>query len=170
MGVRIDVVKPDPDPKLRHGGKEVHEMGPYQPVLPETFPVMEVHPVGGGVLGDEEKLPRPRGRKPGRLRQHLPRIPGAEAPSKLGDDAKAAAVVAPLRNLEVGVMPRRQLDLRGNQVQEGVPPGRKHPLHRLQDPVHLPGPRDLQDLGVAGLDDLGPSPQAACDHHLPVFP
>src|SRR5204863_101831 len=81
----------------------------------------EIAAVGGGILRDDEELFHAGGDEALGLAQHLGGRPRAQLPAQLRDDAEAAAVIAALGNLEIGVVPRRELDaLRRHQVEKRI--------------------------------------------------
>jgi hypothetical protein len=87
--------------------------------------VPDVDAIGRGILADDEEFLHPRLDQLLRFAQH--RMGGAadEAAPHVGNDAETAVVIAAFGNLQVAVVPWRQLDpCRGQEVHERVGSGR----------------------------------------------
>ena len=105
-----------------------------------------------------------------RLAQHVIGRPRHQVAAQFRDDAEAAAVVAAFGNLQIGVVPRRQLDaLRRHQIEMRIVHRRQRAMHRVQHALILLRPRDRQHAGIGRLDLLGLGAHAAGDDHLAVL-
>ena len=103
-------------------------------------------------------------------RQHVGGRAGDEVAAQLRDDAEAAAVVAALGNLQVGVVPGRQPQaLRRHQLEEGRVRRRDGGVDRLQHRLVLVRPGDGHHLGVDARIADGVGAQAAGDDDLAVL-
>ena len=125
MRVRVDVVQPHPGAvrlgQLAELLAQVEHARLHRPAVPEAGAVLDVDAVGAGVLADHQQLldagleqraaPRASTSPIGRDTRS-PRIDGMMQ--------KRAAVVAAFADLQVGVVPRRQLD-----AAAGAAPGRR---------------------------------------------
>src|SRR5258708_34844148 len=80
------------------------------PPAPESGAVFQAHAVGARVLRDPEQLLHARLDQVFRFPHDLADRPAREIAAQRRDDAEAAAVIAALRDLEVGVVARRELD------------------------------------------------------------
>ena len=130
--VGIEVVEPDPvEVQLAELPQELRQL-----VLP-----VEVGAVAGDVLGDDDELFDPGGGQLRRLVQQLRHGAAAVLPPQGRDHAVGAAVVAALRDAEVGVPGRC-----------GEDPG--SPLLRRADVAEVAGPEALGHHLVDGLGDV----------------
>src|SRR5262249_59004763 len=87
-----------------------------------------------------------------------------------GDDAGAEEVVAGLGNLQIGVMPRGELDASGwQQVDERVMARRQRAMHRLDHALVLLRTGDGEHLRIARGDLLRLGAHAAGHDHLAVL-
>jgi hypothetical protein len=78
-------------------------------------------------------------------------------------------VIAALRDLEIAVVPRGQLDVGlGNQIDERTARGRCGFVHRLDHRLVLVGSGHREDLREAGADERGLFAQAARDDDAAV--
>jgi len=150
---------------------ELGHAGLHRATLPEAGAVPHVHAIGAGVLRDHEELAHACGEQPLRLGEHLAERARHEVAAHRWDDAKRAAVVAALADLQVRVVARRELDaLQRNQVDERVVGSRQVPVHRGH---HLggrvgPGDREHLRVGVADQCAVALRAEAPGDDHLAV--
>src|SRR5699024_5844462 len=129
--------------------------------------------VGGGVLGHHDQLPDPFAGQPAGLGHAVVHVAAAQRPPDQGDGAVVAAVVAALRDLEVGVV--------GGGADDPLAPQGEVPLGAVSLQLLAAGHPggDLVDDAVGGaahhrvhFGDLGADlaavalGQAAGDHHL----
>jgi len=145
------------------------------PVLPapRTGGVVQVDPVGGGILAYHQELLHPGADQPLGLAQHRPG--GARDPlaAHLRNNAEPAGMVAAFGDLQVGEVARRQLhaDLipgRRNQVDLGVRAWRHRGMDRVQNLLVLLRPGDRQHRRVGGADRRRLGAEAAGDDHPSV--
>ena len=170
MGIGIDVVQADPDAERAQSLAKIDEMAPPGAALPTALRVAQVEPVGAGVLRDHQDFLDPGADQALGLGQHLLDRPAGEVAAQRGDDAEAAAVVAALGNLQIGVVARRQLDAgRRQQIQEGVVRRRQHLVHRADHGLVLLRAGDGENAGMGLADALGLDAEAARDDHPPVL-
>ena len=105
-----------------------------------------------------------------RLAQHVVGRARHQVAAQFRDDAEAAAVVAALGNLQIGVVPRRQLDaLRRHQIEMRIVDRRQCAMHGLQHALILLRARDRQHAGIGRLDLFGFGAHAAGDDDLAVL-
>ena len=170
MRVGIDVVQADPGAELAERRGEVEEAGPHLALAPEARRVFEVDAVGAGVLRDDEELLDARLHEPLGLAQHVAGRAADEIAAQLRDDAERAAVVAALGNLQIGVVPGRELDaLRRHEVEERVVRRRRRRVHGRDDALVGLRPGDREHVGEALADLVGLGPHAAGDDDLAVL-
>lgn len=163
-------MQPHPGPELAELPGQVVELRADLPVAPRALTVADIDAVGAGVLADDQQLLHAGLHQFLRFPQHVGGRAADEVPAQGRDDAEAAAIAAPLRDLQVGVVARGELDpLRRHEVEERVV-GRRHRLvdgrhHRL---VGL-GPGHRQEVGVLLADLLRLRAHAAGDDHPAVL-
>jgi hypothetical protein len=170
--VRVDVMQPYPGAQLAQPAAQVEEARLVFAVAPAAGRVLQVRAVGAGVLRDDEQLLHPGLHQLLALGEHLGDRAAGEPPAHGRDDAEAALVVAALGDLQVRVMPRRELDaLRRQQVEEGIVRGRHRGVHRLHHPGVVLRLGDGQHLREFLADDvaLRPLAKAARDDDLAVL-
>ena len=93
-----------------------------------------------------------------------------EVAAELRDDAERAAVVAALRNLQIGVVARRQLHaLRRHEVDERIVRRRRGLVHGRDHALVLLRPGDREHVREAVADLLRLGAHAAGDDHLAVL-
>ena len=170
MRVGIDVVQADPGAELAERRGEVEEAGPHLALAPEARRVFEVDAVGAGVLRDDEDLLDARLHETLGLAQHVAGRAADEIAAQLRDDAERAAVVAALGNLQVGVVPGRELDaLRRHEVEIRVVRRRRRRVHGRDDALVGLRPGDREHVGEALADLAGLRAHAAGDDDLAVL-
>ena len=176
--VRIHVVQPDPRiARLR----QLPEF-PHQFVHPrlhgaacdEVELVANVDAIGAGVLRDHQQLLHALPDEVLGLAHHLPDGAAHEVAAHRRDDAEAAAMVAALGDLQVGVVPGSQLDPgRRHQVAERVVRPRQVAMDVVEHLARRVRAGDRQDLGMDLRDEVlaarGLRPKAAGDDHLAVL-
>ena len=155
MRIGINVVQPDPDTELSQGLTEVlHVRAPRAPT-PFAASVGPVRSVGAGVLRDDQELAHPGPHQCFGLAQDVGDRTAHQAPAHRWNDAKAAPVVTALRNLEIGVVTRRQLDAaRRQQVDERIVLGRKLGVDGPHHPGIVLRAGDRQQVREAAADQL----------------
>ena len=86
------------------------------------------------------------------------------------DDAEAASVVAALRDLQIGVVARREPDaLRRQQIEEGIVRARHRLVHLLNHRLILMRAGDGEHAWMRGADAVGLDAKAAGDDDLAVL-
>ena len=170
MGIGIDIVQPDPRPQPAKLARKIVKLRLHIAIAKPARGIADVEPVGAGVLRDDEQLLHPRLHQPGSLAQHLARRARHQVAAQFRDDAEGAAVVAALRNLQIGVMARRQLDaLRRHQVGERVVQGRGGAMHRRHHALVGLRPGDLQHIGEGRQNRLRLGAHASRDDDLAIL-
>ena len=149
---------------------EVGHVSAHIMAVPLAAFVADIYPVGAGVLRDDEQFLRPRRDQLFRLAQHRIDPAAGELPAQGGDDAESAGVVTALRNLEVAVMARGQLDVRlRDQVDERALARRGVGVDRFDHLLVLLRAGDREHLRVRGADRVGFLAHAAGDDHAAVL-
>src|SRR6516165_9178568 len=115
MRVGVDVVQPHPGAELAKCAGEIEKFRPHLAPLPRARRIFEVDPVGRSVLRNNQKLLHARGDEALGLAQHVGGGPRDQIAPQFRDDAEAAAIVAALRNLQIGIVPGRKLDALGGR-------------------------------------------------------
>ena len=132
--------------------------------------VFDVEPVGGSVLRDDQQFLDAGRDQPFRLAQHVGGGARHEIAAQPRDDAERAAVVAAFGNLQIRVMPRRQLDaFRRHQIEERIVPRRHRAMHRIDHAFILLRPGDREHVRDRRRDALRLGAHAAGDDDLAVF-
>ena len=145
--IGIDVVQPHPDAERAELAREIEEFRPHLAVLPAARGVFDVDAVGRGVLRDHQQFLDAGRDQPLGLAQHVGGRARDQVAAQLRDDAEGAAVVAALGNLQIGVVPRRQLDaLRRHQIEERIVLRRRRAVHGLDHALVLLRPGDRQHV------------------------
>src|SRR5690606_3078757 len=106
--IGIDVVQADPGAELAQLARELPHAGPDGAAAHESGAVPHIHPIGAGVLRDDEELAATAIDQGTRLAQHVADGPAHQVSPQRRDDAEAAPVVAALGDLEIRVVPRGQ--------------------------------------------------------------
>src|SRR3546814_11709724 len=92
-----------------------------------------------------------------------------EIAAQAGDDAERAAVVAALRNLQIAVVPRRELEPAfGDEVEESVGRHRRRVMDRADHLFILMRAGDREHTRAARPDRLGFLAHAAGDEYAAV--
>src|SRR5271165_2064203 len=119
MRIGVDIVQPHPGAERAELAYKVEEARGDVAVAPPARGVLQIAAVGAGVLRNDKELLDARPDQLFRFAQHLARGPRHKVAAQSWNDAEAAAVVAALGDLEIGVVARRQLDaLLGDEVHE----------------------------------------------------
>ena len=72
--------------------------------VPESCAVLCIDAIGTGVLGDHQQFPHASTHQALGLLHDIANGPTDQIPAHIGDDAKTAAMVAALRDLEIGIV------------------------------------------------------------------
>ncbi len=161
MRIGIDIVQPHPDGMVRRAqrpelARQIGHMRAHFAPVPLTRGVADVDAVSRCILADDQQLARPRRDQLFRLAQDCIGPPADQITAQRRDDAKGAAMVAPLGNLQIAVMARCQLQPAfGDQVQKGIGGNGGCLMHRADDFLILMRARDGEDIGEFGADDVG---------------
>ena len=144
----------------------------------KTGAVFDVHAVGRGVLTDHQQFLDAAFKQGTGLTQHVADRARHQVAAHRRDDAESAAVVAAFADLEVGVMPRRELDAGdakriGHQIDKGVVRLGQVQVHRVHDFLGGVRARDGEHAGVHLFDQVaaavaGLGAQATGDDDLAV--
>ncbi len=102
--------------------------------LPRTRLVPDIDAIGARILADDQQFPRARGDQLLGFAEDRVGPAADEVAAQVGDDAEGAAVVAALGNLQIAVVPRRQLQTRlGHEVDERRGDRRRRLVHGGDD-------------------------------------
>ena len=168
--VRVDVMQPRP--RIQFGQAFAQRLHPGLVLAPAPAArgVLQVHAVGRGVLRDHQQFAHPALDQPLGLAQHLVHRARDQVTAQGGDDAEAAAMVAALGNLQVGVVVGRELDANvRHQVQEWIVLGRQGLVHRFHHAAVILRAGHRQHIRVMLADHLRLLAQAAGDDDLAVL-
>ena len=117
VGVRVDVVQADPDAKLPQGLTQFLHAAFERPAIPEAGTVFDINSIGTGILGDHQQLTYTRPGQAFGFFHHVADRAADQIAAHIRDDAKAATVIAALRDFQVGVVAGGELHTLGwNQV------------------------------------------------------
>ena len=123
--IGIDVVQPDPGTvlpgQLAQFAAQLEQPRLDRAAVHEVGAVAQVHAVGAGVLRDDQQLLHAGLEQILGLAHHLADGAAVQVATQTGDDAERTAVVAAFRDLQVGIVARRELDAAcRHQVAEGI--------------------------------------------------
>ncbi len=170
--IRIDVVQARPHAHLGQGRTEFGHARLHRAAVPEAAAVLHVHAIGAGVLRNHQQFLHAGLDQALGLVEHVAHRSADQVAAHRRDDAETAAVVAAFRNLQIGVVARRELHaLRRHQVQVGVVvlPGRRGLVHGAHDLFVLLRPGHRQHAGVHVADHRFLHAHAACHDDLAVL-
>ena len=157
MRVRIDVVQAHPGAMLlgqrRQRLAQLEHACLHRLAVPEAGAVLDVDAVGAGVLADHQQFLHAAFEQGAGFVQHVADRARDQVAAHAGDDAEAAAVVAAFADLQVGVVPGRELDARAlhearHQVDERVVRLGHVQVHRVHHLLRRVRAGDGQHLGV----------------------
>ncbi len=156
-------MQPHPGAERAELAREIGDVAPHLPPAPVVRLVPAVGAVGRGVLADDEKLAHPGGDQPLGFAQDRMRRPRHQLPAHVGDDAEAALVVTALGDLEIAVVPRRELHrARRQQVDVGIGRRRHRGVHRVDHRLVLLRTRHREhgrmraaDVALVGAEAAG---------------
>ena len=173
--IRIDVVQARPDAELAQAPAEVEQMRAQRRIGAQIERVAAVDAVGGRVLADDEELLDARVDEVAGLADHFARRTAHEAAAQVRDDAERAVVIAPLADLEVGVVLGREAHAAGgHQIAPGLVGTRQMGLDHRDDVIDGVGARDAEHLRavvqhVVAAVGLLAAAEAAADDDAAVF-
>jgi hypothetical protein len=132
--------------------------------------VAQIDAIGAGVLRDDEQFAGAGRNQLFRLAQAGIDPAAGEPAAQAGDDAEAARMVAALGNLEVAVVPGRQLDIGlRDQIDEGALAWRGMGVDRGDHLLILVRAGDREHLRMRGADRLGVLAHASRHDHPAVL-
>src|SRR4029079_10014271 len=101
---------------------------------PFRFGVADIEAIGAGILRDDEKLLHARRDEALGFAHDIVELTALQSPAKRRNDAEAAAIVAALGDLQIGVVPRRQPEaLRRDQIEIGIVRSRHRLFERSEE-------------------------------------
>src|SRR5208283_1048549 len=104
------------------------------------------------------------------LAQNIARLAGEEIAAKFWDDAESATVVAALRNFQIGIVARRELNaLRRQEIEKRIMRRRRRFMHRPHDGGKILRPADPAKLRKFFQYCVGLGAHAAGDDDLAVL-
>ncbi len=170
MRVGIDILQPHPCAEFAELVCQIKKLRADFAVLPRAPCIFQIDAIGRGVLRNDQQFLHAGADELLRLAQHVARRTRHQVAAKFRDDAEAAAVVAAFGNLQVGVMPRRQLDaLRRHQIEMRIMHRRQRAMHGIEHALILLRSGNRQHAGIGRLDLLGFRAHAAGDDHLAIL-
>ncbi len=174
MGVGIDIVEANPAVHRRHDlaqfAGEVGHVGDDLLPLPHARFAADVDAIGRGVLADHQQFLRPRLDQLFSLAQDRVGAAADQVAAQRRDDAEGAAMVAPLADLQIAVMARRELEPAvRHQIEERVGRHRCGVMDGADDFFILMRTCHRQHIGKAGTDRLGLLAHAAGDDDAAIL-
>ena len=155
MRVWVDIMQPHPDAEL---AEFLHQFGHVcldGPAIHEIGAVPKIHPIGAGVLGDDQNLFHARFHEGLGLSHHLANGPGDQVAPHRWNDAEAAPMVTAFRDLQVGVVGRGEPNaLLRHEIDERVVGLGQVRMDRSHDFGRGMRPGDRQDLGMHASDEV----------------
>ena len=150
--------------------RQVEEFRPHLAFLEQARLVFDVDAIGAGVLRDDEYLLDAGLRQFLGFAQHVGGRTGYQIAAERRDDAEGAAVVAAFRNLEIGVVARRQLDaLRRQKIDERFVRRRGRLVHGGHDALIGLRSGNGEHVGMPFADNVGLGAEASGNDHAAVF-
>ena len=163
-------MQPDPRAKLAQGRGEIVEASAALDVPPTLRGVLQIHPIGARVLGNDQDFLDAGAHQLLGLAQYLADRTADEVAAHRGNDAEAAAMIAAFGDLQIGVMARRQLHaLRRYEVEERLMLRRQMLVHRGDHLFVALRTGDLEHLRMPVENLLRLCSQAARDDHFAVL-
>ena len=170
VGIRINVVEPHPHTQFPECRRQIAHARLERPPAPEIRAVLEIHAVGARVLGYHQQLLHARFHQGFRLPHHLADRPAHQIAAQGRDDAERAAVIAALGDLQVGVVPRSELDALGrHEVGKRIMRFRQMLVHRRHDFLQRVRAGDGKDFRVCLPHDVALGAETAGDDDAAVF-
>ncbi len=170
MRVGVDILQSHPGAERAQFARDVEKARGDMAVPPRALGVSKVEAIGARVLRDDDQLLDARFDQPLGFAQHVARRARGELPTQARDDAERAAVVAALRDFQIGVVARREAHaFAGDEIDEWIA-GRwrcgAHGLHHAFERLRAGDRRDVRESLADGLR-LGP--HAARHDHLAIL-
>ena len=170
MRVGIDIVHPHPGAEVAQFLGHVVELRAHLAAVELRRPILDVDAIGAGVLADDQQFLDAGLDQPLGLVEHRGHGAGNEIAADRGDDAEGAAVVAALGNLQIGIVPRRQVQaLRRHQIEARVMQRRKRLVHGTHDRLVLVRAGYREHARMGGADGIGLDAVAAGDDDASVL-
>ena len=130
----------------------------------------KVEAVGARILRDDDELLDARFHQPLGFAQHVAGGARGEPSAQARDDAERAAVVASFRDLEIGVVARRQAHaFAGDEIDERIAGRWRCGAHRLHHAFERLRAGDCRDVRESVADRVRRGPHAAGHDHLAVL-
>src|SRR3546814_6625095 len=137
-------------------------MGAHVYAVPRTLEMLDVDTVSRGVLADHQQFLGASLDQLFGLAQDRIGTARDEIAAQAGDDAERAAVVAALRNLQIAVVPRRELETAfGDEVEESVGRHRRRVMDSADHLFILMRAGDREHTREASTDRFGILARAA---------
>ena len=167
MRVRVHIVQPHPCADGLGQPAElvakIEQPRLHRLAVPETGAVPNIDAVSAGVLADDQQLLHAGLEQPPRFAEHIADRPRHQVAAHRRDDAEAATVVAAFADLQVGIVPRRELDaLRRHQIDEGIVRLRAVAVHRVDHLLRGMRSGHGQHLGVHLPHQVAAAVAGAC--------
>ena len=170
VGVGVDIMQPHPGAELAEFTRQIGHVGADLFTLPHPRLMPDVDAIGAGVLTDDQQLPRSGSDELLGLAQYRVGAAADEVAAKVRDDAEGAAVIAALGDLQIAIMPGRELETRfGHQINERRWDRWRGFMNGRDDFLILLGPGDREHVGEAVANDFGFLAHAARDDDAAIF-
>ena len=168
--IRIHVVQAHPRAELAECRGEIRHARGDLAAAPLGLRVAHVDAVRARVLRDHEQLLDACAHEPLGFPQDVAGRSAPKIAAQARDDAEGAAVIAALGDLQIRVVPRRELDaLRRDEIDERIVRRRQHGVHGAHHGLVLMRPRDRDHVRVRGADRVGLRAEAARHDHAAVL-
>ena len=169
MRVGIDIVQPHPDAEFAERFRKVDRISRAAHGLSIARRIFDVNAIGRRVLRDHQQFLHAGVDQLFGFAQDVGRRPRDEVAAQLRNDAETATVVAAFRNLQIGVVTRRELDaLRRHEIDIRVVLRRQRAMHGVEDALILLRAGDREQIRILRGDLLRLCAHAAGHDHLAV--
>ena len=166
LGIGIDIVQAYPCGQLSQGLGEADQAGFHGLAGNEIRAVFQIDAIGAGILGHHQQLAHPCFYQTLGLCNDFMQRAAHQVATQSGDDAELATVVTALGNLEIGIVPGRELDPLGrNQAGPGIMGRRQLFMHQGHDLLVGMRPGNAQYLGIFFPDFIRPRAKTTGDQH-----
>ncbi len=171
MRIGIDIVQPHPSIELAQLAGEVgHVRTHFSAGLQRIGGVAHVDAIGRGVLANDQQFLGAGGDQLLGLAQDCIGPAAGEIAAQARDDAEGAAVIAALRNLQIAVVARRELQITlRHQIEEGRRRNRRRVVDRAHHLLILMRTGDGEHVGEALADHLRFLAHAAGDDDAAIL-
>ena len=138
MRVGVDILQPHPYAEFAERLRQIEEFRAHFAVLPAACGIFDIDAISRGILRDDQQFLHARIDQPLGLAQHVIGRARNQVAAQFRDDAEATAIVAAFRNLQIGIMPRCQLDaLRRHQIEMRIVRRRQGAMDRFEHALIL---------------------------------